>query len=455
MSDIANGLKANRLQWLDRVRELIDCEVKAKPGEPMRIGILGALGTGDVGDEAMLIALLGELRKLESDSEFAVFSLNPKLTESYTGISCLPMAHAWNSRRKNPIAILTNAAFWLESKFSALVPIRFRRSEVNRGQWTARFVYLGLLKRARRLAAEFNRTGHLGGNSILRKHISDISSVDVLIYLGGGYINSWHVKAQSYLYLISSVVAVELGIPVIGTGLNLGPFNTFDLNHISPILKKFSLIGVRDEQQSIQALKEMGIYSESKHYFSSDDATNLPPKFDQALSQWADQASPYISLHVHYWRLSECDWQHFSRKIATVIESIISKADINIVMLPMIFGHNTAAFDARALTDIADQCAHSDRILMAPEHLTPQNLRYLYGRASRALVCRHHSMVFSLAADVPTTALAYDEYYQQKLFGIASRRGDICELLDAFTTSAEQIEESVLRQLQNQKSITA
>jgi polysaccharide pyruvyl transferase WcaK-like protein len=421
----------------------------------MRIGIIGALGTGDVGDEAMLIALLGELRNLEGDSEFVVFSLNPELTECYTGISCLTTAHAWNSRRRNPIAILTSAAFWLENKFSALVPVRFRRNEVNRGQWTARFVYLGLLKRARKLAAKFDRTGQLSGKNILHKHILDISSVDVLIYLGGGYINSWHVKAQSYLYLISSVVAVELGIPVIGTGMNLGPFNSFDSNRISPILKKFSLIGVRDEQQSIQALKEMGIYSESKHYFSGDDAMNLPPRSDPALSSWADQASPYVSLHVHYWRLSEGDWRHFSKKIATVVDSIISKADINIVMLPMIFGPKAAPFDARALTDIAEQCAHSDRILMAPEHLSPHNLRYLYGRSSCALVCRHHSMVFSLAADVPTTALAFDEYYQQKLIGIASRRGDICEVLDAFATSAEQIEESILRRLQSQKSVTA
>ena len=56
MSDIANGLKAIRLQWLDRLREFLDSEVVAKPGHPKRIGILGALGTGDVGDEAMLIA---------------------------------------------------------------------------------------------------------------------------------------------------------------------------------------------------------------------------------------------------------------------------------------------------------------------------------------------------------------------------------------------------------------
>jgi polysaccharide pyruvyl transferase WcaK-like protein len=455
MSDIANGLKAIRLQWLDRLREFLDSEVVAKPGHPKRIGILGALGTGDVGDEAMLIALLGELRNLDSDFEFAVFSLNPGLTESYTGISCLPTAHEWNSRRKNPVAFLTSAAFWLENKISALVPVRFRRNEVDRGQWIARLVYLGLLKRARKLSVRFDGTGRPGGNSILHKHIQDVSSVDVLIYLGGGYINSWHVKAQSYLYPVSSAVAVELGIPVIGTGMNLGPFNTFDSNQISPILKQFALIGLRDEQQSIQALKKMGIYSETKHYFSSDDATNLRPKSDLELSKWADQASPYISLHVHYWRLSESDWLDFSRKIATVVDSIISKAEMNVVMLPMIFGPKAGAFDARALRDVADQCSHSDRILMAPQNLSSQYLRYLYGRASCALVCRHHSMVFSLAADVPTTALAYDDYYRQKLFGIASRCADDCEVLDALTSSVEQIEESILRHLQSQKAVTA
>jgi hypothetical protein len=146
MSEIENCLKAIRLQWLDRLREFIDSEVKAKPGDAKRIGILGALGTGDVGDEAMLIALLGELRDLDSDFEFAVFSLNPELTECYTGIPCLPTAHAWNSRRRNPIAVLTSAAFWLEGKFSALVPVRFRRDEVDRGQWVARLVYLEIFQ---------------------------------------------------------------------------------------------------------------------------------------------------------------------------------------------------------------------------------------------------------------------------------------------------------------------
>jgi polysaccharide pyruvyl transferase WcaK-like protein len=191
----------------------------------------------------------------------------------------------------------------------------------------------------------------------------------------------------------------------------------------------------------------MGIYSPDKHHYSSDDALNLSASTDTALERWIADVGPYISLHAHYWRLTPDEWQSFSHRLAQALDTLISRTGYRVVMLPMIFGPSHELFDARALLDIAEQCKTPEKILMAPGDLKPKQLRLLYGRAASAIVCRHHSMVFSLAAGVPTTALYFDAYYRQKIQGVAKRFGDLCSVLDAASCTAESIAENVLGRL--------
>jgi polysaccharide pyruvyl transferase WcaK-like protein len=435
-----------RRQWLEKLKASLDAVSPTKQGA-LHIGIIGALGTGDVGDEAMLLSFIRELREINPEYKVSVFSVNPSLTENYTGIPCEPTAHAWHAPRKNPLATILVIADRVEEILTKSLPILRRQKEVNRGQWIARLIHLSVLRRARRLGKKMRDRGILAGRGSLQSHIRQISNLDALIFLGGGYINSWHVKANSYLYLLSAVVAFELGTPVMGTGMNLGPFNSFDLGRIAPILKRFSLIGLRDDRESVKALKFMDIYSPRKHSYSNDDAINLPATSDPELEKWTADVGPYISLHAHYWRLTPIQWLDFAAKLAKVVDALIADTGYSIVMLPMIFGPSSELFDARALRDIAEHCVNSTSMRMAPNNLGPEQLRYLYGKAASAIVCRHHSMVFSLAAGVPTTALYFDAYYRQKMVGVASSFGNLCTVVDAIASSADEIKHDVVRRL--------
>lgn len=436
-----------REQWLDRLGAWLERNARPVAERPLRVGILGALGTGDVGDEAMLVSLREEIKAIRADTSFTVFSIHPETTTGYTGIPCRPTAHAWYAPRRNVLAAVAAVADRIEAGLTAAVPALRGRAEIDRGQWMLRLAFLAVLARARRLARRLDARGTLNGEGALAAHVRDVRELDLLIYLGGGYLNSWHVKADTYLYLLSAVVATELGIPVAGSGMNLGPFNEFDARRVGEILRDFSLVGLRDRRESVQALESMGLCTADRHGYSGDDAIRLAPEASPELERWAAEHTPYIALHAHYWRLSPADWRQFSAKLAKAVDAVVERSGLPVVMLPMTFGPSHELFDVRALRDIAGQCVNSDRIVSPPGELTSGQLRYLYGLASSAIVCRHHAMVFSLAAGVPTTALYFDRYYRQKILGVSEPFGDLCAPLDATTCSAQDIEQSVLRRL--------
>ncbi|RPH55184.1 polysaccharide pyruvyl transferase CsaB, partial [bacterium] len=56
------------------------------PGATRRIFIAGYYGFGNAGDEAILAALLADLRALRPDLEFVVASGNPADTENDHGV---------------------------------------------------------------------------------------------------------------------------------------------------------------------------------------------------------------------------------------------------------------------------------------------------------------------------------------------------------------------------------
>ncbi len=73
----------------------------ASARRPLRVGIYGPFGWGNLGDAAIQEAMLANLRRRHPDAEVLAFSLNPRDTEKIHAIESHPIERGWKSR--NPL----------------------------------------------------------------------------------------------------------------------------------------------------------------------------------------------------------------------------------------------------------------------------------------------------------------------------------------------------------------
>lgn len=108
-----------------------------------------------------------------------------------------------------------------------------------------------------------------------------LSVVDVLLMIGGGYINClW--SSRVYPQLMTLALAKSLGKPLILSGQTIGPLDDFDLGLVRDALACVDLIGVRDVGISAAILRDIVQY-EGAIIESTDDALFMDRVRDQAV----------------------------------------------------------------------------------------------------------------------------------------------------------------------------
>lgn len=428
-----------RTEWIKCLTGHFKEIQKKLKDRPIRVGISGALGSSDVGDEAMLIALLAELRLWNPRITVVIFSKNPRMTTQYTGLNCLPDLQYWAYHAHQSLPRLIRLSDMMESKLVVLSRRIVRIRETLIGGFALRVASM-LLGCAMKILIILSSPRRLSGcNGVLREHIKNLASLDAFVLLGGGYLNSWQTKGRGWLWLISADIAHSFGVPLFGSGLNLGPFNAIDLRRTSRTLRDFKLIGLRDRRESIHSLRDMGIYNERIHRYSGDDATNLPcvdlPPGSLELS--IVQHAPYIAVHAHKWLMDRSAVARLQRIFADVIDMLTEKTTDNIALIPMTFGDRKT--DQEVLDGIKSSCKRQDRVFLIKDALRPGQLKLLFANARCSLVTRHHAMVFSVSSGIPSVAVVFDSYYRAKLHGVAEEYSSLCTLLPFETLTSAAV----------------
>lgn len=180
---------------------------------PVRIYLTGGWGYGNLGDDAILRATLGELRRHFPGLSCTLTSFCPEETNRLNGLAAIPSVHATltPTRIAFPFHLLRTCAWWLCRK---------------RG-WAARL---------------------LPGS--LRTHWGAICQADVVVFAGGGYFNDrWFTALPARLAEIA--FARSAGKPLVILGQTVGPFSSFvSRQWLSPVLRSFDLILYRDTQSA-------------------------------------------------------------------------------------------------------------------------------------------------------------------------------------------------------------
>jgi polysaccharide pyruvyl transferase WcaK-like protein len=359
-----------------------------RPANPshLRVLIAGGYGYGNVGDEAQLAANLKHWRATAPDCRITVLTPDEQYTERVHKVrtELAPRVIFFHANSK-PHYGTSSRLFKL--RFILLTPLLLLNARLIR----AGLPVLGLTARQARL-------------------LDVVYNSDVLFLSGGGYLTGMTLsRLWDNMLLIH--LADAFGVPVILSGQTIGVFKDRLTRMLARWgLKKAKLIYLRDQSESKQALVSIGIGGELIECTFDDalffQAAPTKEVFRVLASSNIDTNRHYIVVNVHYWRQSSDVSQVVVKQLASALDFINSKLDIQIAFVAM---------------HPADEAALKDVISLMQEPGVLINHDYDLGiavgvirNASLCLTMKHHPIIFAMGSGVPTVAIALEDYYFHK-----------------------------------------
>jgi len=319
----------------------------------------GYYGAGNVGDEAILVSMLGELRLQSAhlpDLSFIVLSWNPEKTSAELGVQ---------------------AIHWQD--VSALVEAALRSDLII-----------------------------LGGGGIFH----DYWGLDPETYLRKG---SRDITAFGSLPLLAHL----LGIPCMIYAVGVGPFQT-DLarQHTRLAFERCQVATVRDEE-SLEYLRGTGFDFHApggpQVLVLPDPVFTLPtsPLEEMGVTDYLDRLhidgeTPLLGVSLRYWDL-ECPPEEWRPFIANGLwEFLDHNRQAHVLTIPFQVLHATPhTNDAIVLKKLADLIALPGRVHTIEEPLTPAFVQALIKRCRVIVGMRLHSAIMGMNVGTPVVALSY------------------------------------------------
>ncbi|AFY88605.1 MULTISPECIES: polysaccharide pyruvyl transferase family protein [Chroococcidiopsis] len=248
-----------------------------------------------------------------------------------------------------------------------------------------------------------------------KEYINFLKQLDVIHYIGGGYLNERWLEVIIYEYItISLARSFNPKIKVIGTGLGLGPFKSrASLLIFKLFVKKFNYLFVR-ELESLSIIKNLKINVATK--VLGDDVILLLPtlaqlKFEQRNYNYSSNPITAINLK------SFPDYNYNLIKIS--LENYLKQLLDNQNSQPeyFCFGREPGPGD-RNLLEILDRYYQNSLVIRDPYE---EGWRSFLSRLAGARVgigCAYHFNIILALFNIPTVGIYSGSYYKQKIVGV-------------------------------------
>lgn len=226
----------------------------------MKIYLTGGWGYGNIGDEAILMSMMRSLDKTLDQPEIVLTSFAPNETMFHHGLASLPSLHRLLYLRL-PHRLRTRLPFQVSLAVALLMSPLFILTLALLYLWGVGYK---LTKR------------HFLPYRVLRQHILEMESSDLVIMGGGGYFNDlWWTALPARLAEIW--VPSILGKKVMIYGQTVGPFNSkFSRRFFGQFLRMVDTVCYRDAQ-SEQTLNSYN-YAHDSALLTADEAILLAPE---------------------------------------------------------------------------------------------------------------------------------------------------------------------------------
>lgn len=424
----------------------------------MKIGRLicpGGYTSRNKGDAALVLCMLGELRRHFGHTQFVVVSDTPHLDHRTLGELTVPAP--FDPRIDTPTrpatasqklaAVFNRHIGWRISRLArALTRLTSGRATFSLSATFNRLRFTLFVVHARLSTALLGRRAFRAFPTSTRSTVRAFCEADAAIFLPGGYFLSprpdhvyWH------RHLGGLLLAHWLRLPVVISPSSIGPFyGRLNRALAQWALNKAGMIIAREEI-SVAILREIGvtrphIYQTTDVAFLLDGRPDRLPEHLRTLLS-ASHGTLKVGMSVRWYSFPghpdpEGQAEHYMNSMAGLVRHMIEAYGAFVCLTPHVTAGGSTDDDTLITRRVAELSGgKSARLVLIEDDLAPSELKAFYGSMDLFVGVRMHANIFALGAGVPTLAIAYEP----KTRGIMDRLG-----LSDFVVSIREIDEASL-----------
>ena len=213
------------------------------------------------------------------------------------------------------------------------------------------------------------------------------------------------------LYSSIILLAHILEKPLMLYAVGIGPLQTDEGRfYTRGIIELAHTVSVRDKD-SINILHSLGVNTEDI-VVTADPAFSLKPnKKEKGIIDRATQSGPVLGVALRYWDIdvSPDDWEE---QVADAIDSFIDAHNGSVVFIPFQKQDETLLNDLNASERVLKRMSNHDRVLILEDDYSPAEIAGLIAECDLFLGMRMHSIIFAINSGTPTVGLVYDPKVQ-------------------------------------------
>jgi polysaccharide pyruvyl transferase WcaK-like protein len=373
----------------------------------------GGYSAANIGDTAMLAAVLGRLRRRWPAARIACHTLEPAWLRALDS-AAVPLdpggAHAWNLEgavaarlglRPGPCAGVVAGGR------------RLRRASPGAGRWLARAARRGMGR----------------DPSVVDAYLDDVRRADLVVKAGAGALTdafAWH----AYEALETLALGQRAGAVTALVGQGIGPIDDPALRRrAAEVLAQANLVALRDGAASRVLVDTMGVAGD-RIAITGDDALAL------VVGRPSPAGRDGLGINLRCAGYAGLEPPH----VATIGDAVRAQASRGRRPIPLPIDRHADVDDLGAIR----RCVAPLALDPGDGPRTPEAFLSAVEPCRAVVTGSYHGAVFALGSGIPVVAISASAYYTHKLTGLVAQFGAACRVVDArHPRFAERLHEAI------------
>jgi polysaccharide pyruvyl transferase WcaK-like protein len=243
-----------------------------------------------------------------------------------------------------------------------------------------------------------------------KEYINFLQNLDVIHYIGGGYLNERWLEVIIYEYItITLAQSFNPNLKVIGTGLGLGPFKSkASLVIFKLFVAKLDYLFVR-EAESLSIIEHLKVDVNKK--VMGDDVILLLPYINQINNEINSNSITALNLKS----FPDYNYVLIKDNLETYFKSSLDFQNSQVEYF--CFGREPGPGD-RNLLEIFDRYYQDSLVVRDPYEEGWLSFLKNLSRARVGLGCAYHFNIILTLFNIPTVGIYSGSYYKQKIAGV-------------------------------------
>lgn len=368
------------------------------------IGLFGAIGYDDKGDDALLLCNVESFVKL--NYRIIIFTNNIAKTANLLKINDLLPPNGISDN----IKIVESLGYYIDKSCNFFRYIDIFLDKLFKKR-------LNFFKTIYCVFLCYKLFLHIKGyapiNQFLRSYLRNIKECSLLLFIGGGYLNRYW-GARIYQFIISLIIGKKFNLVTVASGQTFGPLDVIQKCLIKKNINKLDYISVRDVMRSKQRLIKLGC-DKDKIVEGSDDAIFLTGYKTNTFAQYTKNFIVVANFGL-FLRYSKNPLGYIYSVLAQFFDRIIENKEAIVLYVSM----DVSGSDYSRGLIIQNNMKFKDKFYFVPLYTGVKEIKSIIGISNLIVSSRLHPIVFAISEKKAFIGITSGgEYYDSKLKGIS------------------------------------